>query len=822
MKTRREYKKLVVLTWIVCLVASVTVGQTSSLVYLGAGSRLKYTPYANQGQVNADHTIPDFSFAGYRGGGVALPVVPVAETVSPVSGDARATIQAAIDRVSVRAPDANGFRGAVLLKSGRYEVNGSLQIRANGVVLRGEGQNTPDKGGTELVATSPTQHDFIQLKGSETAVEATNEVVLDTQLFPPAGTWQVFDVLKGVLEESEDDRVISFHLTTDANQYVNYGSREDAVQNRPVLELTAHSRVSGRDSVVKLYAAADTYVQGGTSAKLNFGTESSIILKNAGVNNSLTREGYLRFSLPLMQDSIKGAALKLFAKKDLAGDSAAIKTVNMTVTKIEYDAWEEIALTYETRPLAAGSTGARRTTTPIVSTGARAFEIDDPSGLAIGDTIMVTRTPNDAWITALDMAQYGWVAPEYRVSYERIITGLSGTKLIIDVPMVQTIDTLYGGGEVTRVSVRGRITQCGVENMLISSAYTSNTDESHGWSAITISQSAHCWVRRVTARYFGYSCVGLYWAYNTTVEECAMLDPKSITTGSRKYSFYIDKGSFNLFQRCYTRGGRHDYVTGSRVAGPNVFVDSYSTQTYADIGPHHRYATGILFDNIRGGETRVQNRKESGSGHGWAGAQTMFWNCISDVSEFKVESPLGAMNWGIGCSGLVQTGAGFWENWKTPVTPRSLYYQQLQDRLGSTAVLNVTIPEQRQGTAIWPLLISWAGVGALTTATAVEETGGQAPMEFALRQNYPNPFNPGTAVSYQLSEVSFVDLRVYDALGREVVVLANEIRRAGTHSMQWNAGSLPSGVYFCRLIASDIMNRNEVRFEQSRAMLLLK
>jgi hypothetical protein len=180
------------------------------------------------------------------------------------------------------------------------------------------------------------------------------------------------------------------------------------------------------------------------------------------------------------------------------------------------------------------------------------------------------------------------------------------------------------------------------------------------------------------------------------------------------------------------------------------------------------------------------------------------------------------MNWGIGCSGLVQTGAGFWENWKTPVTPRSLYYQQLQDRLGSTAVLNVTIPEQRQGTAIWPLLISWAGVGALTTATAVEETGGQAPMEFALRQNYPNPFNPGTAVSYQLSEVSFVDLRVYDALGREVVVLANEIRRAGTHSMQWNAGSLPSGVYFCRLIASDIMNRNEVRFEQSRAMLLLK
>ncbi len=376
--------------------------QTSTLVQMGAGGKLAYTPYANTGQTNVVNTIPDFSHAGYKGGGVPLPAVPVAETVTPVSGDARALIQSAIDRVSALPLNANGFRGAVLLKAGRYEVNGSLYVKASGVILRGEGQNTPDKGGTELVATSPTQHDFIQIQGTESSSETTTETVLDAQLFPPARTWQEFNVLKGVAEELEGDKTISFHLTADVNQYVNYSSREDSAANRPVLHITVPSATSGQDSVVSLLPVADTYVQGGTSAKLNFGADPSVAVKNAGVNNNVTREGYLRFDLSAVKDSVRSAVLRLYAKKDLAGDPAAIKTVYISVSYIKADGWDEMTLTYETRPLPPGVSGAIRIASVYAPTGGTASRStvrpDLPLGIRSGSPVPRTTRGSQLWI----------------------------------------------------------------------------------------------------------------------------------------------------------------------------------------------------------------------------------------------------------------------------------------------------------------------------------------------------------------------------------------------------------------------------------------
>ncbi len=107
----------------------------TSLVYPGPDGKLVYVADEH------GNTIPDFSNAGYGAGGAALPYVPVKETLWPVEGDNSIRIQEAIDRVSAIEPDKNGFRGAVLLKRGRYILDSPIHITAGGVVLRGEGNS---------------------------------------------------------------------------------------------------------------------------------------------------------------------------------------------------------------------------------------------------------------------------------------------------------------------------------------------------------------------------------------------------------------------------------------------------------------------------------------------------------------------------------------------------------------------------------------------------------------------------------------------------------------------------------------------------------
>jgi hypothetical protein len=88
------------------------------------------------------------------------------------------------------------------------------------------------------------------------------------------------------------------------------------------------------------------------------------------------------------------------------------------------------------------------------------------------------------------------------------------------------------------------------------------------------------------------------------------------------------------------------------------------------------------------------------------------------------------------------------------------------------------------------------------------------PTMYALDQNFPNPFNPTTTVSFALPKPEHVTLKVFDLLGREVATLADEQLGAGYHRRMWNAGEMPSGVYFCRLHAGD--------FAQTRKLVLMK
>jgi hypothetical protein len=89
------------------------------------------------------------------------------------------------------------------------------------------------------------------------------------------------------------------------------------------------------------------------------------------------------------------------------------------------------------------------------------------------------------------------------------------------------------------------------------------------------------------------------------------------------------------------------------------------------------------------------------------------------------------------------------------------------------------------------------------TLSAIEKTNASKAESSALWQNYPNPFNPTTNIRYFVSDSRHVSLKIHDALGREVATLVNEMQSRGEHTVVWNALALPSGTYFCRLIAGD-------------------
>lgn len=95
-----------------------------------------------------------------------------------------------------------------------------------------------------------------------------------------------------------------------------------------------------------------------------------------------------------------------------------------------------------------------------------------------------------------------------------------------------------------------------------------------------------------------------------------------------------------------------------------------------------------------------------------------------------------------------------------------------------------------------------------------EENNGIAPLKFELSQNYPNPFNPATTIRFAVAEDVPVSIKVYDVMGREVTTITEGNRTAGVYEVEFNAGSLASGLYFYTLKAGS--------FTETKKLVLIK
>lgn len=97
-----------------------------------------------------------------------------------------------------------------------------------------------------------------------------------------------------------------------------------------------------------------------------------------------------------------------------------------------------------------------------------------------------------------------------------------------------------------------------------------------------------------------------------------------------------------------------------------------------------------------------------------------------------------------------------------------------------------------------------------TLITSVSLTSNELPIKFNLAQNYPNPFNPTTNISFTIPSRSFVTIKLFDIIGREITTLVSEELRSGNYSRQWNATNIPSGVYFYRLQAGSYIETKKL------------
>lgn len=342
-------------------------------------------------------------------------------------------------------------------------------------------------------------------------------------------------------------------------------------------------------------------------------------------------------------------------------------------------------------------------TQKLVPAGTRTFSVEATSGLAVGHLVRIQRPSTERWLADIGMDQLGpasggendvlpWVAGSRDLFFDRVITRLEGNWITVDAPLPQTFELSYGGGRVSRYTWN-RAENIGIEDLYGVSDFAHSTDEDHGWTFISLRDVQHSWVRNITAQHFGFSAVvlndGAKWI---TVADSRNLDPVSVLDGGRRYSFNNNGAELALFLNNEARQGRHDFILGSEVAGPNAFVHGTAEAVYADTGPHHRWSVGALFDlmTVGGNEINVQNRGNQGTGHGWAGAYMTVWNSVA--SSFRVRNPPTARNWLVGSVGTVQSSsccavgadpAGTYDLSGVdgqPVHPRSLYHAQLQQR----------------------------------------------------------------------------------------------------------------------------------------------
>ncbi len=158
--------------------------------------------------------------------------------------------------------------------------------------------------------------------------------------------------------------------------------------------------------------------------------------------------------------------------------------------------------------------------------------------------------------------------------------------------------------------------------------------------------------------------------------------------------------------------------------------------------------------------------------------------------------------WVSGTHTTTSTATSGANSWNAPITSSSTTYEQVITEPGTHTYY--CIPHQSMGMT-----------GSITaTLVNIEQNPNVVPIQFTLHPNYPNPFNPSTTIRYALPKSGRTTLTIYNSLGQPVVTLIDRYMTVGSYATTFNAGALPTGIYFYRLESAGAT--------ASRKMILIK
>ena len=387
--------------------------------------------------------------------------------------------------------------------------------------------------------------------------------------------------------------------------------------------------------------------------------------------------------------------------------------------------------------------------------GATVLTLKNATNFKKGDHILINTPITKKWIDLLSMNDFGgesgwigWKADDFVIGADREITNVQGNKITIDAPLTNALDEELSKSSVVNYVWSGRITNSGVENLTLKSDYdtTNPKDEQHRWTGISVENAEDVWVRQVNFEQFAGGAVSiLKTAKRITVEDCLALNPISEIASFRRNTFYTE-GQQTLFQRCYSEFGYNDFVVGGyATAGPNVFLQCESHLPYSFSGSVGSWATGILFDvaAIDGNAISFKNKEQDARGLGWNAANSVIWE--TSASKIENYSPPTANNWAFGVWAQ-WAGNGHWKDVNNHISPRSLFYALLEQRLGK-------LPMEAQIMDLGSEPSSSPTIEQATALTAEAYKLNETLKEFITKASKRNPIAVDYAKAKRIDEV---------------------------------------------------------------------